>query len=86
MIGSLEKNPDSGGIPRIASHARPKVTQVIRMYRHSPPKRRMSVWSFIACMTDPAPRNSPALKNPCASRWISASEYATPPRPTPRNM
>ena len=45
------------------------MTQVIFMTVDSPPKRRMSTWSFIPCITDPAPRNIPALKKPWVSRW-----------------
>ena len=45
------------------------VKYVIFMYRPRPPKRRMSTWSSMPCMTDPAPRNMPALKKPCVTRW-----------------
>ena len=81
MIGSLVKKPDSGGMPMMASQPTPNVIQVIFMYFHSPPKRRMSTWSFMPCMTEPAPRNSPALKKPCASRWMMASAYARAAQP-----
>ena len=53
----------------MASQPRPKVIQVIFMTRERPPKRRMSTWSFMPCMTEPAPRNIPALKKPWVSRW-----------------
>src|SRR3712207_7195189 len=36
-----------------------------------PPKRRMSTSSSIACMTEPAPRNSPALKKPRSEEHTS---------------
>ena len=42
---------------------------VIRMTDQRAPNRLMSTWSFIACMTEPAPRNIPALKKPWVSRW-----------------
>ena len=35
MIGSLEKKPDSGGMPMIASQPSQNVSQVIFMYLHS---------------------------------------------------
>ena len=69
MILSLLQKPEKGGTPRMASQPRPKVTQVIFMTVDSPPKRRMSTWSFIPCITEPAPRNIPALKKPCVTRW-----------------
>ena len=69
MILSLLQNPENGGTPMIASQPRPNVTQVIVMTVEMPPKRRMSTWSFMPCMTDPAPRNMPALKKPWVSRW-----------------
>ena len=73
-------------MPMIASQPITKVIQVIFMYLRRPPKRRMSTWSCMPCMTEPAPRNMLALKKPCASRWMIASAYAPPPSPTPRNM
>ncbi len=47
----------------------------------SPPYLRMLTSSFMPCMTEPAPRNSPALKNPCAIRWAMANTYPAGPRP-----
>ena len=72
MMGSLVKNPENGGMPMMARYARPKVTEVIGITRASPPYRRMFTSSFMPCMTDPAPRNRPALKNP----WASSSAIA----------
>ena len=73
MIGSLEKNPENGGTPINARYPSPKVTKVIGMSVRRPPNRRMSVSSFIACITEPAPRNNPALKNPWVSRCMIAN-------------
>ena len=73
MILSLLQKPENGGTPRIASQPSPKVTQVIFMTPDSPPNRRMSTWSFMPCMTEPAPRNIPALKKPWVSRWKIAN-------------
>ena len=53
----------------IASQPAPKVIQVTIMNLRSRPKRRMSVLSFMPCMTEPAPRNRSALKKPCMSMW-----------------
>jgi hypothetical protein len=69
MILSLLQKPANGGTPRIASQPSPKVTQVIFMTPDRLPKPRMSTLSFMPCMTDPAPRNIPALKKPWVSRW-----------------
>ena len=68
MIGSLEKKPENGGSPISATYPAAKVQKVTGMTFHSPPKRRMSTWSFMPCMTEPAPRKSPALKKPWVSR------------------
>ena len=57
----------------MASQPSPNVTQVIFMTVERPPKRRMSTWSFMPCITEPAPRNSPALKKPWVSRWKIAN-------------
>ena len=73
MIPSLDQKPEKGGIPRMASQPTPMVTHVIRMIPARPPKRRMSTWSPMACMTLPAPRKSWALKNPWVSRWKIAT-------------
>ena len=73
MMASLEKKPANGGTPMIARYPSPNVTKVTGSSERSPPKRRMSVSSLQACMTDPAPRNSPALKNPCVIRCMMAT-------------
>ena len=44
----------------------------------------MSPEPLMACMTEPAQRNSPALKKACVKRWkIPPSKL---PVPTPTNM
>ena len=68
MMPSLLQNPENGGMPRMASQPQPKVTQVIFMAPETLPNRRMSTESSMPCMTDPAPRNIPALKKPWVSR------------------
>ena len=49
--------------------------KVIGMTFIRPPKRRMLMRSFIACMTEPAERNSAALKKPWPSRWMMPIAY-----------
>ena len=73
MILSLLQKPENGGTPRMASQPSPKVIQVTRMKADSPPKRRMSTVSPMPCITEPAPRNMPALKKPWVSRWKIAN-------------
>src|SRR5690625_6828322 len=63
MIASLLQKPEKGGTPMIASHPRPNVTQVIFIAVRRLPKRRMSTSSFMPCMTEPAPKNIPALRS-----------------------
>ncbi len=72
MILSLDQKPANGGTPKIASHPIMKVTQVIFIAPLRPPKRRMSTRLFMPCMTDPAPKNMPALKKPCVTKWKMA--------------
>ena len=72
MILSLDQNPEKGGMPRMASQPMPMVIQVVRIAPARPPKRRISTWSPMACMTLPAPRKSWALKKPWVSRWKMA--------------
>jgi hypothetical protein len=57
----------------IASQPSPNVTQVTFMTVDRPPYLRMSTRLLLPCITDPAPRNIPALKNPCVSRWKIAN-------------
>ena len=81
MILSFDQKPENGGTPMMASQPKAKLAQVIFMIPDRPPNRRMSTWSFMACMTDPAPRNIPALKKPWVSRWKIAKAYPTGPSP-----
>ena len=73
------KNPDSGKMPAIASVPIIIVAKVTGMYFCSPPIRRMSCSPAIACITDPLPRKSSALKNACVIRWnVPAANAPTP--------
>jgi len=86
MILSLLKKPANGGTPRMASQQAAKVSQVTFMTVERAPNRRMSTWSSIACITEPAPRNMPALKKPWVIRWKIAKAYPTGPRPAASTM
>src|SRR5882757_5388992 len=52
------------------------------MYLRSPPILRMSCSWCMAMMTDPAARNSSALKNACVIRWKMPALYAETPSAT----
>ena len=54
MILSLDQNPANGKTPRIASQPTPNVTHVTFMAPDRWPNRRMSTWSSMPCMTEPA--------------------------------
>ena len=69
-------------MPISASEPSSDVIQVIGMYLRRPPMLRMS-WSWCMPMiTEPAARNSSALKNACVIRWNTAIEYAEAPSAT----
>ncbi|CAB5000375.1 unannotated protein [freshwater metagenome] len=72
MMSSLEKNPAKGGMPMIANVQIPKVAKVMTMTARRAPSLRILIVSLLACITEPAPRNSPALKKPWVSRWKMA--------------
>ncbi len=62
-ISSFEKKPESGGTPAIASTPTRNVNQVTGMRVRSPPIFVMSCSWCMPRITEPAPRNSSALKN-----------------------
>ncbi len=64
----MEKNPAVSGNPASASDPMMNVTKVTGMWRRMPPMSLMSL-ECTAWISDPAPRNSSALKNPCVNRW-----------------
>ena len=68
----MGKSDDLAGA-MIASQQAAKVSQVIFTLLDRLPKRRMSTRSRMACMTEPAPRNIPALKKPWVTRWKIAN-------------
>ena len=70
-------------MPASASDPIRNVQNVIGMYLRRPPISRMSnEWCVPLWLTDPAPRNSSALKNACVKRWKTAATQA----PTPNAM
>ena len=72
MISSLEKNPANGGTPASASEPITKVAYVSFMCFRRPPMSLMLL-EWAAWITEPAPRNSNALKNACVNRWNIAA-------------
>ena len=74
MIVSFEKKPLKNGVPTSASVPITIVQYVIGMYFFRPPMRRMSCSWCMPMITEPAPRNSSALKNACVIRWNTPAE------------
>ena len=77
------------GNPAIARQYRKKHRCVILSFFASPPIVMMSPGVFepacsIACITEPAPRNRPALKNAWVPRWKIAADQL--PVPAATNM
>ena len=68
-ISSFDQKPENGGTPAIASHPMMNVAAVIGMNFRSAPMRRMSCSSCMPWITEPAPRNSSALKPACVTMW-----------------
>ena len=58
------------------------VQKVIGMYLRRPPMLRMSCSWCMPMITEPAPRNSSALKKAWVIRWKTAAEYADTPSAT----
>ena len=85
MISSLDQNPASGGMPASAAEPMAKVTKVTGMCFRRPP---ISLMLFVstAWITEPAPRNSRALKNAWVNRWNSPAVYPLSPRPSAATM
>ena len=69
MMASLEKKPEKPGKPISASEPIRAVSQVIGMYLRRPPMWLMSCLWCMAMMTEPAARNSSALKKAWVIRW-----------------
>ena len=69
MIASFDQYPANGGMPASARLPIHITVQVTGMIFASPPIFRMSCSSDIAWMTEPAERNSSALKKAWVIRW-----------------
>ena len=69
MIESFEKKPEKNGMPQIASQQTKNTPCVQGSFLRRPPMIVMSPEPLIACITEPAQRNRPALKNACVTRW-----------------
>ena len=83
------QKPAKIGTPDRASAPHKNVRCVTGMTLRRPPNLRMSMTLPIACITDPEPRNSSALKKACVTRWNSAAVTASPgdtSPPVPRAM
>ena len=68
-ISSFDQKPANGGMPAIASQPTMNVAAVIGMTLRSAPMRRKSCSPCRPWMTEPAPRNSRALKQACVIMW-----------------
>ena len=77
-ISSFDQNPESGTMPASERLQTTITTYVIRMWSFKPPRYRILKVPPAWC-TDPAARNSPALKNACVNRWNTAAPYAPMP-------
>ncbi len=82
ISASFEKKPEKPGKPISASVPMTLVQYVIGRYLRRPPILRMSCSWCIAMITEPAARNSSALKKACVIRWKMPAEYAEAPSAT----
>ena len=72
-ISSFDQKPENGGTPAIASQPMIMANDVNGSSLRSPPMIRMSWFSPLPWITEPAPRNSVALKNACVITWKIAA-------------
>jgi hypothetical protein len=78
----LLQKPESGKRAARAAEQMRKVANVFGMYFRMPPMSFFMSKLWTECDTEPAPRNSPALKKAWVKRWKRAAVHA----PTPRAM
>src|ERR1039458_8822671 len=83
-IASLEKKPANPGTPEMASVAINMVPKVVLIFPCSAPMCCISCWPLMAWITEPAPRNSSALKNAWVKTWKTPAANA--PTPSARNI
>ena len=72
-MSSFDQKPEKGGTPAMASQPTMKVMAVIGIRARSIPMRRMSCSSCMPWITEPAPRNSSALKKAWVTMWKIAA-------------
>ena len=82
--GILRVKPLKHGKPAKRQRADENVLNVTGIFLASAPIFQMSCSWCIAWMTEPAPRNSSALKNACVVRWNMPASGEC--RPTPITM
>ena len=70
----MDQKPENGGTPEMASQPTMNAPAVIGMSLRSAPMRRMSCSSCMPWITDPAPRNSSALKKAWVIMWKMAAQ------------
>ena len=80
-ISSFDQKPANGKIPHSAAVPIMNVQNVMGMNLRSPPMSffMSKEWCEPEWLTDPAPRNSSALKNAWVKRWKTAAVHAPTP-------
>src|SRR5918996_4812749 len=80
MISSFDQNPAKGGMP---ARAREPITNVqnVRGIGFLSPPISLMLFEWTAWITEPAPRNSSALKKAWVNRWNIAAVWPAGPRP-----
>ena len=80
-ISSFDQKPANGKIPTARAVPIMNVQNVTGMNLRSPPMSffMSNEWCEPEWLTEPAPRNSSALKNVCVKRWNTAAVHAPTP-------
>ena len=82
---SFDQKPASGKTPASAAEPIRNVQNVTGISFLSPPMSLM-LFEWTAWITDPAPRNSNALKKACVNRWKKPAVTPSGPRDRPATM
>ena len=82
---SFDQNPENGMIPARAKAPIAIVQKVTGIFFRRPPMSLM-LFECTAWITDPAPRNSSALKNAWVNRWKNPAVYPSGPMLSPATM
>ena len=82
-ISSFDQKPASGKMPASAADPMMNVQNVTGMYLRRPPMScfMSKLWCDPEWLTEPAPRNRPALKKAWVKMWKTAPVHAATPRP-----